>query len=89
MFFVYILRSLKNGSFYKEFSDNVYRRLDEHNSGKNKSTARYTPWELVWFCKKETRREALILEKKLKNITSRNRIEDFLKRNLNSTAGMA
>lgn len=48
MFFVYILRSLKNGSFYKGSTNDVYRRLVEHNSGKNKSTARYMPWELIW-----------------------------------------
>lgn len=78
MYYVYILKSELNGSFYKGITDNVERRLLEHNSGKEKSTKRYQPWKLVWYTSKNTRSEAVILEKKIKNITSRVKIEQFI-----------
>ncbi|MBL7890991.1 MAG: GIY-YIG nuclease family protein [Bacteroidia bacterium] len=83
VYFVYILRSLKNGSFYKGQTNNLQKRLTEHNSGKEKSTARYAPWELAWACSKTYRSEAVILERKLKNITSKSKIEDFIMRHKN------
>ncbi|MBA3665526.1 MAG: GIY-YIG nuclease family protein [Bacteroidetes bacterium] len=66
-YFVYILQSDLNNSYYKGQTNNLEQRLLEHNSGKEKSTSRYKPWKLVWYCKKETRAEALSLEKKLKD----------------------
>ncbi len=88
MFFVYILQSEVNGSFYKGASDNVLRRLVEHNSGKEKSTARYRPWKLVWHCEKNSRSEALILERKLKNITSRVKTEQFIEKHARGGPGV-
>lgn len=43
-------------------------------------------WELVWFTEVPTREDALRLEQKLKNITSRARLEDFIKRNTSDDA---
>jgi putative endonuclease len=80
-YYVYILRSLKNGSYYKGQTSDINQRLLEHNSGITPSTKRYMPWELVWFTEVPTREDALRLEQKLKNITSRARLEDFIKRN--------
>lgn len=69
MYFVYILQSIKNKSFYKASTNELNRRFAEHNSGKDFSTARYAPWQLVWFTKKSNKSEAMILEKKLKNLS--------------------
>ncbi|HRJ38363.1 MAG TPA: GIY-YIG nuclease family protein, partial [Flavobacteriales bacterium] len=69
-YYVYILRSLKNGSFYKGSTDNIDRRLAEHNSLKEKSTSRFAPWELCLVIEKPNRSEAVILEKKLKNLNA-------------------
>ena len=80
MYFVYILRSLKNDTYYKGITDNLERRLLEHNSKKEHSTARYVPWEMVWFCEKRNKSEAVILENKLKNITSKKKLEVFIKK---------
>ncbi|GAB4145633.1 MAG: hypothetical protein Fur0041_20190 [Bacteroidia bacterium] len=77
-FHVYILRSLKNGSYYKGSTTDLTKRLIEHNSGMNISTKRYMPWEVVWSTETDSRSESLILEKKLNNITSRKRVEDFI-----------
>lgn len=74
-FFVYILQSQLNNSFYKGSTNDLQRRLFEHNAGKEKSTSRYLPWDLVWFTAKPDRSEAVILEKKLKNLSVRRTIE--------------
>ncbi len=80
MFYVYILRSEKSGSYYKGQTSDLARRIKEHNNGEEKSTSRYVPWVLVWHATVESRSEAVALEKKLKNITGAKRIEDFIKR---------
>jgi len=78
MYYVYILQSQVNQSYYKGSTNDLERRLQEHNSGKQKSTSRYLPWTLIWHCCKPTRAEAQELEKKLKNSTSRIKLEEFI-----------
>jgi putative endonuclease len=39
-------------------TDNVERRLKEHNSGKTSSTKFYAPWALIFVEKFDTRLEA-------------------------------
>ena len=68
MFYVYILQSEITKQFYKGQTDDLQRRLKEHNNGEEKSTAPFCPWVLVWHTSVETRSKAVILEKKLKNI---------------------
>lgn len=80
MYYVYILQSELNSSFYKGSTDNVERRLKEHNSGKEKSTSRYKPWKLVWYTSKNSRAEAYELERKLKNITATKKIIAFIEK---------
>jgi putative endonuclease len=76
-YYVYILQSKVNGSFYKGSTDNLIRRVAEHNNGENLSTSRYAPWDLVWFTKKPLRAEAIKLELKLKNLSVQ-RTVDFI-----------
>jgi putative endonuclease len=80
MYYVYILQSELNGSYYKGQTNNLARRLAEHNNGEEVATSRYRPWKLVWFATKNSLSEAIILERKLKNITSRDRMEAFIKK---------
>jgi putative endonuclease len=48
-FYVYILQSRVNDSFYKGSTNDLMRRFGEHNNGEEISTSRYLPWDLVWF----------------------------------------
>lgn len=48
MYYVYILKSLKNGKYYIGCTENLKRRLKEHNSGKTKSNQYNRPFELVY-----------------------------------------
>ena len=45
--FVYVIRSEVDGRFYVGMTENLERRLNEHNNGKTKSTKGYRPWILV------------------------------------------
>ena len=49
MYYVYILKSSKSGILYYGFTDNLKRRLVEHNSAKSRFTKGHLPWELVWY----------------------------------------
>ena len=48
-YYVYILRSLRDERFYAGFSENLRRRIDDHNSGKNASTKYRRPLELIFY----------------------------------------
>jgi predicted GIY-YIG superfamily endonuclease len=39
------------------------RRLREHNAGKSTHTAKFKPWELVWYCAFRDKYKALEFEK--------------------------
>ncbi len=78
-FFVYILYSKTFDKFYIRQTNDVHSRLTRHNSGTEKATHPYRPWELVWFTEKTTRAEAMVLEIKLKNL-SKERLKAFIKK---------
>jgi predicted GIY-YIG superfamily endonuclease len=47
------------------------RRLPEHNAGKSTHTAKFKPWELVWYCAFPDKYKALAFEKYLKSHSGR------------------
>ena len=48
MYKVYILKSVYYPKIYVGSTNDLERRLREHNSGKSIYTRRYKPWELVY-----------------------------------------
>ena len=52
MGFVYILQSETTGRFYVGSTDDLERRLSEHQRGKNLATRGRGPWKLV--CSEQT-----------------------------------
>ena len=58
MFFVYVIRSTINGYFYVGMSEDVAKRIVQHNAGSTKSTKPYKPWELFFFESYPSRIEA-------------------------------
>ncbi|MEQ8424349.1 MAG: GIY-YIG nuclease family protein [Cyclobacteriaceae bacterium] len=79
-YWVYVLRSLKDDSFYIGQTNNLGTRLARHNSGTEKYTRTKAPWEIMWSVELESRSEAMRLERKLKNMKSRKRILDFIEK---------
>ena len=57
-YYVYILQSRVNDSFYKGITNDLSRRLKEYNNKEEKSTFRYAPRDLVWKCEKVNKSEA-------------------------------
>ena len=55
--------------------------MKRHNNGYEKATKTGVPWLLIWKMEKESRSEALILEKKLKNLSVKRTLEFILKYN--------
>lgn len=76
---VYILYSKKLNRYYKGFTNNFLRRIKRHNAGYVTYTSRGTPWEMICCIAKETKQEAIVLEKKLKNL-NRIRLEAFIEK---------
>jgi len=87
MYTVYVLRSEKCGRYYKGQTKDLDRRLREHNNGEEQSTAPYVPWKLVFSVEVASRSAALILERKLKNISSREKMGVFLEKHGNKEEG--
>ncbi len=73
-YFVYILQSESTGKFYIGQTNDLISRLNAHNSGYSKYTKNKGPWVVFYSIALETRSEAMILEKKLKNMKSRKRL---------------
>lgn len=48
-YYVYILLSLRDRRFYIGFTNDLRRRLAEHKQGKNISTAKRLPVELIFY----------------------------------------
>lgn len=76
-FYVYILKSLKDGTYYKGLTNDPIRRLAEHNTGKSYYTSYKMPWQLVYVEQMPTYFAAERREKNLKKAT-RERIEYLL-----------
>ena len=76
-YYTYILYSKSFDKFYVGQTEDKDARLLRHNSGYEKATSPYCPWEMIWYAEKTTRGDALLLEKKLKNL-SKQRVKDFI-----------
>ena len=66
-FCTYILFSEKLNKFYIGSTNDIDRRLDDHNRGKSPFTKTGMPWILVYKETFQTRSEALKREKYIKN----------------------
>ena len=66
MYYVYVLRSKKNGYRYIGHTNNIERRLKEHNLGLTKSIRFQIPFGLEYIESYPTRLEAIRREKYLK-----------------------
>jgi putative endonuclease len=67
MFYVYVLRSQRDGMFYIGFTADLKGRLDTHNRGKVESTKARVPFELLYYEASRQQADALHREKYLKS----------------------
>ncbi len=67
MYYVYAIKSEKDGRIYVGLSYNLERRIFEHNAGYVFSTKGYRPWKLIYKEKVKDRKEARKREKYFKS----------------------
>ena len=66
MFYVYALKSLKDGSLYIGSTNDLKRRIAEHNKGEGMSTKKRSPFELVYYEAYKAEKDARYREHNLK-----------------------
>ncbi len=72
MWYVYILRSKSTPEQeYTGTTSDLRRRFSEHNAGRSFHTAKYVPWQLLWYCAFPDKNQALNFEKYLKSHSGR------------------
>jgi len=79
--FVYVLKSLKDGGYYIGYTSNLQKRLDYHNSGRQRSTRHRTPFVLVYYEVFNSKSEAIKREKQLKSYKGGNALKRLLEEN--------
>ena len=71
MYFIYLLKSEVAHKSYVGVTNNLERRLGEHNSGRHAYTKRYLPWRVVYTENYDNFKEARQREKYLKSSSGR------------------
>lgn len=66
MFYIYILKSLKTNRFYVGQTQDLSKRINDHNSGKNTSTKSGIPWKLIHYEEYSYKTEAIKRENQIK-----------------------
>lgn len=86
--YAYVLQSAKDGCFYIGSTNNIKRRIAEHQQGKNISTAKRLPVELIYFEGHRSKEDAIRREKYFKTtkgkVTLRQILRAYLDRNSSS-----
>ncbi len=67
MFFVYAIKSKVKNFIYVGLTSNLENRILRHNSGYERATKPYRPYELIYYEVQETRIKARQREKYLKS----------------------
>ena len=49
MYYTYVMKSIKNDNLYFGYTNDLKKRISQHNKGTEKSTAPYIPWELIYY----------------------------------------
>jgi putative endonuclease len=79
-YYVYILKSLKDGSFYVGSTNNLENRLQRHNEGRVASTKSKRFWKLVYSEQHPNRSGAAQRENEIKSHKRRAFIEALIQK---------
>ena len=78
-YFIYILQSLVDGTYYIGSTQDLEARLERHNEGRSKYTKPKRPWKMIYYEEYDRRSNAARREKEIKTRKSRKLIEDLVK----------
>lgn len=79
---VYVLRSNKDDLWYTGCTNDLQKRLKEHNDGKVVSTKERVPFELIYYEASLNESDAFAREKYLKSGMGKRYLKNRLKRHL-------
>jgi len=72
MYYTYIIASTEGaGHYYVGSTEDLVARMADHNAGRSPHTAKYRPWNLVWYCAFHQRTKAEAFERYLKSASGR------------------
>lgn len=82
MFYVYVLRSKKDGKWYTGFTDDLRKRFNKHNANKVYSTKNRGPFKIIYYesClnEQDARSRELYLKSGMGKRYLKNRLKRFL-----------
>ncbi len=79
MYYVYLLQSEKDGKSYTGSTNDLKRRMAEHEAGYVKSTVRRQPFKLIYYEACLNEEDATKREKYLKTFNGRRFLQNRLK----------
>ena len=81
-FYVYVLKSERDGKFYTGYTKNIKQRFEEHQKGRVKSTKDRRPLKLIYYEGCLSQQDATHREKYLKTFHGKmflnNRLKSYL-----------
>ena len=83
MWFVYLIQSSIDNTYYIGFTEDIKKRVAEHNQGKTKSIKHKIPYKLVYFEGYANKTIARKRELELKNNSFKNK--ELIQRTQNNT----
>ena len=87
MFFVYVLRSVKNRQLYVGFTESLEKRLRSHNAGDVISTKAFRPWTMIFHECYTHKMDALRREGYLKTTQGKRALKHMLREALSQDRG--
>jgi putative endonuclease len=81
-YYVYVLQSHKDDKFYIGFTNNIERRMIEHNSGQGTSTAPRRPFKLIYYEAHLSKEDAMRRERYFKTTKGKVTLRQVLKDSL-------
>jgi putative endonuclease len=82
MYYVHVLLSLEDSHFYIGFSENIKKRLADHNAGRNTSTKPRRPFELIYYGAHFSKEGALRREAYFKTTKGKTTLKQMLRATL-------
>jgi putative endonuclease len=82
-YYVYVLKSEFDASWYIGYTSDLKKRISEHNSGKTITTSKKMPWTLIYCEASKSKEDAIAREKYLKSGMGRRYLKNRLKHQLN------
>ena len=77
-YYVYILQSFKDNTYYVGTTKNIEKRINQHNQGISRSTKGKIPWKLVYNERFNNIKDAYKRERYIKTHKKRKYIEKLI-----------